>query len=220
MRIVFLDLETTGLDPDRHEPWEIGLIARGHYANDREFLWRVMPDLTKADPNSLRIGRYYERTAGHLAPTLTAANLASPDAKPKWSLPGAVAPILAGLLDGAHIVACNPSFDAAFLKRFLPEHGHAFTAHYHLIDIGSMVAGWAHGVARQAADELSRRDLPHDTITEIPALVTSPPWDSDTLSRAVGVDPEAFERHTALGDARWVRAQWDAITGGSDSAWT
>lgn len=204
MRIVFLDLETTGLDPDRHEPWEIGLIARGHYANDREFLWRVMPDLTKADPNSLRIGRYYERTAGHLAPTLTAANLASPDAKPKWSLPRAVAPILAGLLDGAHIVACNPSFDAAFLKRFLPEHGHAFTAHYHLIDVEALAVGYLNG--------------DHDHVLNVgrPAL----PWDSDEISRAVGVDPEAFERHTALGDARWVRAQWDAITGGSDSAWT
>lgn len=33
-------------------------------------------------------------------------------------------------------------------------------------------------------------------------------------NRAVGVDPDDFDRHTALGDARWARAIYDAITGG------
>ena len=40
------------------------------------------------------------------------------------------------------------------------------------------------------------------------------PWDSDEISRVVGVDPDDFDRHTALGDARWARAIYDAITGG------
>ena len=42
-----------------------------------------------------------------------------------------------------------------------------------------------------------------------------PPWSSDGLSSAVGVDPEQFERHTAMGDVRWVMAQWDAVMGGN-----
>lgn len=215
-RICFLDLETTGLDPDRHEPWEIGVIARGHYADDREFLWRVRPDLTKADPNSLRIGRYYERTAEHESATLAAANLAAADSKLKWSSPEAVAVVLARLLDGAHIVGAVPSFDAGFLRHWLPRYGQAFTAHYHLIDVETLAVGFAHGVVRHATDQLSASGEPHDALAKVPDMVASLPWNSNTLSRSVGVDPDQFDRHTALGDARWVRAQWDAITGGGN----
>lgn len=40
------------------------------------------------------------------------------------------------------------------------------------------------------------------------------PWKSDDLSRACGVEPPTEdERHTALGDARWVMRLYDAITG-------
>jgi hypothetical protein len=45
--------------------------------------------------------------------------------------------------------------------------------------------------------------------------IAAPPWDSEVLSRAVGVDPNAYERHTALGDARWARDIYDAVTGGA-----
>jgi hypothetical protein len=39
----------------------------------------------------------------------------------------------------------------------------------------------------------------------------APPWNSNDLSRGLGIDPDAYERHTALGDARWVRDQYDAM---------
>jgi hypothetical protein len=42
--------------------------------------------------------------------------------------------------------------------------------------------------------------------------------DARLLSRALGVDPDAYDRHTALGDARWVRAQYDTITTAPDRA--
>jgi hypothetical protein len=35
---------------------------------------------------------------------------------------------------------------------------------------------------------------------------------SDDLSRAVGVDPDDYYRHTALGDCRWMRDLYDAVT--------
>jgi DNA polymerase III epsilon subunit-like protein len=51
-RIVVLDLETTGLEPDAgHELWEFGLIVRDPGQPDAEHLWRTMPDLSKADPH-------------------------------------------------------------------------------------------------------------------------------------------------------------------------
>lgn len=40
------------------------------------------------------------------------------------------------------------------------------------------------------------------------------PWSSDELSRACGVEPPPpADRHTALGDARWVMRWYDTITG-------
>ncbi|WP_267595512.1 hypothetical protein [Carbonactinospora thermoautotrophica] len=40
------------------------------------------------------------------------------------------------------------------------------------------------------------------------------PWRSDELSIACEVEPAPPEdRHTALGDARWARDLYDAITG-------
>jgi hypothetical protein len=56
--LVFVDTETTGLDPDRHEVYEIGLID----GNGAELhLWISDAPLQTADPIALRIGRYYER---------------------------------------------------------------------------------------------------------------------------------------------------------------
>lgn len=46
------------------------------------------------------------------------------------------------------------------------------------------------------------------------AEFVAPPWRSDDLSRACGVEPPApEERHTALGDARWVKRWYDHIMG-------
>lgn len=41
--------------------------------------------------------------------------------------------------------------------------------------------------------------------------VLLPPWDSNDLSRAVGVDPDLFKRHTAMGDALWAAAIYERV---------
>jgi hypothetical protein len=56
MSLAFIDTETTGLDPDRHEIWEIALIV-----DDQEYQWFLPVDLGKADPIALNIGRFHER---------------------------------------------------------------------------------------------------------------------------------------------------------------
>lgn len=49
---------------------------------------------------------------------------------------------------------------------------------------------------------------------KVRAEFVAPPWRSDDLSRACGVEPPApEERHTALGDARWVKRWYDHIIG-------
>lgn len=191
--LAFLDLETTGLDPGRHDVWEIGLILRDK-GEDRHHLYRVEPDLSRADPTGLRISRFYERTRDVAGP------LAYVPISERWSDPVALAHRLARELDGRHLVGAVPSFDAAFLGRWLRRHGQCPTWHYHLIDVEALAVGYLNG--RATAEE--RRTAPRHGL----------PWDSDEISRLCGVEPPGDgARHTALGDARWARDLYDAITG-------
>ncbi len=198
-RLIFLDTETTGLDPARHEPWEIGLIVRQPDADDRELLWQLWPNLATADPNGLRIGRFYERI--RIGPIPGAARLIvdsdDPDVTPGRTQPltaaADVANRLTKLLDSAHVVGAVPNFDENMLRPWLARNGQCWTAHYHLIDVEALAVGY-----------LARRlDGPR------------PPWDSDVLSAALGVTAPVEERHTALGDARWARAIYDQIMDGT-----
>lgn len=203
--LVFLDTETSGLDPDRHHVWEIGAIVRGHPRGyDGEWLWQLRPNLAEAEPAGLRVGRYYEREQLWRVAPASAVTLASPwwDDKKREAghAPtgnGLVANDLARMLDGGHLVGAVPDFDARFLTRFLRKHGQAPTWHYHLIDIEALMVGYLHG----------RSDV---------QLAVELPWKSDDLSKAAGVEPpSAAERHTALGDARWAMRVYDAVTGGA-----
>jgi DNA polymerase III alpha subunit (gram-positive type) len=97
MTLVFLDTETTGLDPDIHEVWEIaysvdyGTIdsaVLSHYASG-------------ADPKALAMNNYWSRCTNQLPDVDGLA----------WELD------LRGALQGATIVASNPSFDTAMLRK-------------------------------------------------------------------------------------------------------
>lgn len=90
---------------------------------------------------------------------------------------------------GAHIVGAVPNFDTERLAKLLRRFRLEPKWHYHLCDVENLVAGYLAG----------RGEL------------MSPPWRSDELSSAIGVDPSQFERHTAMGDVMWVRAQWDVV---------
>ena len=200
-RTIFLDTETTGLDVEAgHEVWDIAMIVREPSTvkhpdgpdtvepQDAEYQWYIRPDLSCADPNALRIGRFYERTA-HAS----------------WSDPASAARDIALRFDGAHIVGMVPDFDIRHLSRFLRINDQCAAHHYHLIDAETLAVGWLHGAS-----------LRHygDPETKFAEAALSLPWNSEDVSRAVGVDPGQFDRHTAMGDARWCRAIYDAVTGG------
>ena len=103
------------------------------------------------------------------------------------------AEVISGFLAGKpHIVGAVPNFDTERISHQLLRPSHIPDPwHYHLIDVENVVAGYI-------------------AATAFPIL---PPWKSDELSAAIGVDPEQFDRHTAMGDVQWVRAQWDAVMG-------
>ncbi|MEU4578990.1 hypothetical protein [Nonomuraea sp. NPDC023979] len=222
-KLVFLDTETTSLDDERGEVWEIGAIVRrpdhDNVVGDVEYLWQTWPGLSIADPNSLRIGRFYERnwlargsadSDAAIEIPISEGEIQQPDLPMDYRTKQQVARDLAVLLDGAHVVGAVPDFDYRFLRRFLATHGHRWTAHYHLIDIEAMAVGWLHGKAAQLAvrePDIDWRGMAAET--------AGLPWKSTDLYRALKVDPDRFEAHTALGDARLVKAVYDAITGGA-----
>jgi DNA polymerase III epsilon subunit-like protein len=191
--LAFVDCETTGLDPGRHEVWEVALILRRDKRQDDEHVWRLPVDQGSADAVALTIGRFYDRH-GQV-----------------WTDLRPFATEFARLTHGAHLVGAVPSFDDAFLKRLLRANGACPGWRYHLIDVEALAAGWLYGTfgAIQEVGKNPEADGP----TQEEAMRALPPWKSDDLSRAVGVDPDEFDRHTALGDARWAKAIYDVVLG-------
>lgn len=192
-RIVFADTETTSLDRDTREIWEIGLIIRDPGCPDREVEIIVADaDFTFANPYSLDIGRAYERH-----PKFTGRNKVG-DGAPLYMSQADAAAAVEEETRKATIVGMVPNFDTLNFEVLLQRHGLPYSGHYHLLDAENLILGYLWG-QRSAG-----RDVPD------PGM---PRWDSDELSRMVGVEPPGdLDRHTAIGDARWTRDLWDVVS--------
>lgn len=169
-QLVSIDLESTGLEPDLEDVFEIAAIEHDGGA---EHVWRLEPRLTRVGgmhPDALAVNHYHERTS---APGWT------------WDDPVEALDQLGDLLAGAHLVGANPAFDAAHLTATFRRHYVGVPRWRHrLIDVEAMAAG-LHGW-------------------------TVPRSLSDTAA-SLGIDPDSYERHTALGDARLTRDVHTAI---------
>lgn len=97
--LVFLDTETTGLDPSRHSVWEIAYAV-----NDGPIESSIVRhSLVNADPFALSINGYLDRNSWA-------------DGAEAYSLLGVTFEgALIKALKGATLVAANPAFDAGFL---------------------------------------------------------------------------------------------------------
>lgn len=214
--VCFVDCETTGLDPDRHEIWEVGLIL----PNGDENLWQLPVDLGGADPMALAIGRFYERRSS------------PPDLNAPWG--GEIRQTTLSFFAEAfvratrdlHLVGACVGFDADRLWRLLRAQHQCPMWHYHLIDVEVLAAGYlrgrAKGIAAAALSVPQANQLADAGGGRVPDIgdfegalrlgnEAHPPWKSEDLSRAVGVNPDDFERHSALGDARWAKAIYEAV---------
>lgn len=193
--VAFLDTETLGLDPDHNPVWEVGLIL----PDGAECLWHVQVTAREkalAHPIALEIGRFEERY-GRDAHPITRAELAYHlcDRIPK----------------GTHLAGAVISFDEERLRRLMWAEGLSPRWHYHLIDVEALAAGWLIGTFSAIQEVGKNPDA--DGPTQDEAMRALPPWDSNALSLALGVDPEDFDRHTALGDARWAKAIYERVMG-------
>lgn len=109
--LVFLDTETTGLDPALHEVWEIAWAI-----NDGPIQSGIVThSIQTADPKALELNGYWTR--GFCEGSVESADVT-----------------LREILTGATIVGANPAFDTAFLRA---RWGVA-PWHHRLIDVESM----------------------------------------------------------------------------------
>lgn len=128
MSIVFVDLETTGLDSRMHVPWEFALIDEDGKVLLHEKIKPTNMEMEYADPMALRIGGFYERVYGDVD---------------RRGHHGAdyVAQEVARKLDGKTLGGAAVAFDSEMLKVFLRTHGHAATWSHRLLDIQAYCAG-------------------------------------------------------------------------------
>ncbi len=204
--IVFLDTETTGLHHDRR-PWEIAMIRREPDGLETEHLLQVSDvDLTTAELKGLQIGGFYERWYG-ARPRCDRSEEELANDPTKVDREFLVAHTVERVTRGAVIIGAVPNFDTETLAAMLRRHNLCSSWHYQLVDIEPLAVGWLRGMNAEA--NLIGFPLPRATEFDL-----APPWSSDDLSRACGVTPPTEEeRHTALGDARWVRRWFDHLRG-------
>ncbi|MEV0149747.1 MULTISPECIES: hypothetical protein [unclassified Nonomuraea] len=222
MKYVYLDTETTHLDPEFGHLWEVALIVRDTDfpdGGDLEFWWQVRPDLTTADPKALLISKYYDRSQVCDLPIGTGVQLMCgtefPDAPVgtvmKNETAAGIALQLAWHLDGATIVANNPRHDRDFLRAFLHANGQAFTASHRMDDVRAMLKGYVYGrlAAHGGKVDQAFGSEPAAHIRDWLEGAT------DVLAwELVSVHQDPATKHTALGDARCVRDVHDGITHG------
>lgn len=178
MGVLFIDCESTGLDPRVHVPWEVAVVEPD--GTEHVWCWRpVTHVLEDASAQALAIGGFHNR-----APQMAATEVEH-----------AAAADIVALTEGNVLVGSNPSFDVAMLTPWLRAWGLEPAWHHRPVCVATMAYGWLHGYDQAAGECI---DLP---------------WRSDDLSRSCGVDPDRFDRHTALGDALWVKAWFERLTG-------
>lgn len=187
--LVFLDTETTGLDPDLHEIWEVALVSQDSDGSNWERTWQLPVDLGRADPIALNIGRFHDRRL--------------PD--DKLTPLRVFAAEFEEMTRGAHLAGAVISFDEERLRRLLRREHYCPMWHYHLVDVEALAAGW---VAATVPGDTLRVERADGSLNHINGR---PPWNSNDLSLAVGVDPQDFDRHSALGDAFWAQAIYAAV---------
>ena len=138
-RLLFIDTETTGLNPERHELWEIAAVERVPHTTgpgaETRHRWFVRPEhLDTAEPVALEIGHFYERfpTADTYDPQT--------DILPDHS--STFAREFEKMSRGATLVGANVRFDERFLNDFLRRFRCVPGWSYRLLDVEALTQGY------------------------------------------------------------------------------
>ncbi len=197
--VCFVDTETTALDRDVRQVWEVALIEQ----DGTEHVWQLPVDLSKADPISLAMNGFHKRRL--LPPERSFMQWDGKRRKyydkgeeggQHQHHPATFAGEFADLTRGMVLAGANTAFDEHGLWKLLRAHGQCPMWHYRTLCVETLAAGFIMG----------------DT-GMMEKVVASPPYRHTDLVRALGVDPDSFDRHTALGDARMCKAVYEAVMG-------
>lgn len=137
--IVVFDLETTGLDPERHEIIEIGAVKVSHDLNSEieEFHAKIKPlRIETAMPEALQVNGYSDKQWADAAPV------------------SEVLPAFLEFINGSMLAAYNNTLDIRFLLSNVLREQLSLTSGYHYVDIFSIA--YEHVVGRQGEDEKLR----------------------------------------------------------------
>lgn len=199
--IVFCDVETTGLDPQRHTILELALIK-----GSEERVWWIEPTVGEqrvADTGALKVNHYWHRQSSasvqvmrhhHHVTIIPPPDEHSDDHDPSRPDRREEACNIAQFTAGCILAGNNVKFDQMFLETWLRRHGACPVWDYHVLDVPTFVAGVIHGRHPEEA-------------------VLPPPFKSSRISEMWGVpEPEGDDKHTALADAQWSKAMWEAVT--------
>lgn len=193
MKLVSVDIETTGLDPSLHEAWEIAIVP---ICQDREdpdevaetgppLLYQLPVNLLHAEQPALEISRYHERAMG-VQPG-RALRWTGPNGDQRQTeIPIAAAAIeMASVLKGACLVGMSVHFDAGFIAEFFRKTTVASRPpwHHRHLDLGSYAAG-AVGAGKALAGLSLADRIPNENV------------------------------HSALADAEWNVEVYEAIRDG------
>lgn len=201
--VVSIDTETLSLHA-AGEIWEFGAVRRNADGTHRTLtLMLAYPNLRNADAQALAVGRFYERHPhAPVAPGERARLHARTAARP------AFAREIAEFTHGAILLVNNVAFDVPRLERLLASEQLRPGWWYKPVDVVDMCRG------RLAAD------LDPEVFAEV-VDVHGPVvgWGSSLIGELLGVAQQRDdERHTALGDARWVLRLYDAALGQASPA--
>lgn len=193
-QVAFVDTETAGLHPDKHPIWQLAVIVDGE-----EYVWHQQ--MFGGQGNWKRWVDPYviETNMNHILD----------DYDPKTALTSKVSTdTFVELVRGRTIVGCNVRFDIERIHRtWRAFHPHEWQEpwHYHLVDVGTLMLGFYRGVDVTAYERLDGTADPTFPL----------PWKTDDLARLCDVNPaDYWPKHSALADARFAKACWEAVMGG------
>lgn len=182
--LVFIDTETISLAPTGNAIWEVAAIF-----GDTAHVWHLAGlDLSQAEPKALSINGFlgrHNRMSG-----------VWPDAK--FDEHGVVyekcsrsffAHTFMRFTFGKTLVGANPAFDALRLSDLLLSQGACPGWHHRLIDVEAMYLGY------QCGDE----------------VVLDTPMSLSFTAELLNVEVPESDHHTALGDARVVKAVYEKM---------
>jgi hypothetical protein len=191
--LAFLDTETTSLDSETGEIFELAYLMVPDASNLDEWFartWWLQVDEAQASPESLEITRYHERnplkdvycrcsfewseSSDGIKETVGTVHFNRPYE------------VFVNELKDAHLFGAVPAFDDRFLRKWLAREHYEIPYHYQIHDIEDIAAGYIHGR--------------NHTVNYDEGI--SFPYDSDYLAKRLCATQPEKDRHTAMGDVK------------------